>query len=375
MTKESNMTEEVQDQELHDEVTDEVVEQKELAPKGMKTGHDPKNAEAQSVAATDNAGDATGKAPTRKMAGGSASDNTKQDPMPKTKNGMITAMVGKMQGMTKTQMQSMYASYNKMPEGVELEDESMISEKEDINVSVDFSEDLNALVESEATLSDEFKGKAETIFEAAIKSKLSEEIDRLEEKYEEELAEEVASTKADLVEKVDNYLNYVVEQWMEDNKLAVQTGLRTEIAETFMNSLKDLFTESYIEVPESKVDLVDELAGQVEELEAASNEAITKQMEMQEELETLKRDKVIAEASEGLAATQVEKLKKLAEDVDFESEETFAEKVNTIKESYFTKKTTESADIEEAVEDGDAVVEATSDMMAQYLSAIQKTNK
>ena len=366
MTKESNMTEEVQDQELHDEVTDEVVEQK---------GHDPKNAEAQSIAATDKAGEATGKASTRKMAGGTASDNTKQDPMPKTKNGLITAMVSQMQGMSKEQMRSMYASYNKMPEGVELEDESMISEKEDINVSVDFSEDLNALVESEATLSDEFKGKAETIFEAAIKSKLSEEIDRLEEKYNEELAEEIASTKADLVEKVDNYLNYVVEQWMEDNKIAVQTGLRTEIAEKFMVSLKDLFTESYIEVPESKVDLVDELAGQVEELEAASNEAFTKQMEMQEELETLKRDKVIAEASEGLAATQVEKLKKLAEDVDFESEETFAEKVNTIKESYFTKKTTESADIEEAVEDGDAVVEATSDMMAQYLSAIQKTNK
>ena len=374
MKKESNMTEEVQDQELHDEVTDEVVEQKELAPKGMKTGHDPKNAEAQSVDATDKAGDATGSAPKRKMAGGSASDNTTQDPMPKTKNGMITAMVGKMQAMTKPQMMSMYANYNKAMEGVEVEDESVISEKEDIKVSVDFSEDLNALVESEATLSDEFKGKAETIFEAAIKSKLSDEIDRLEEKYEEELSEEIASTKSDLVEKVDNYLNYVVEQWMEDNKLAVQTGLRTEIAETFMNSLKDLFTESYIEVPESKVDLVDELAGQVEELEAASNDAITKQMEMQEELETLKREKVIAEASEGLAATQVEKLKKLAEDVDFESEETFAEKVKTIKESYFTKKTTESADIEEAADDGDTIVEA-SGAMAQYLSAIQKTNK
>ena len=374
MTKESNMTEEVQDQELHDEVTDEVVEQKELAPKGMKTGHDPKNAEAQSVDATDKAGDATGSAPKRKMAGGSASDNTTQDPMPKTKNGMITAMVGKMQAMTKPQMMSMYANYNKAMEGVEVEDESVISEKEDIKVSVDFSEDLNALVESEATLSDEFKGKAETIFEAAIKSKLSDEIDRLEEKYEEELSEEIASTKSDLVEKVDNYLNYVVEQWMEDNKLAVQTGLRTEIAETFMDSLKDLFTESYIEVPESKVDLVDELAGQVEELEAASNDAITKQMEMQEELETLKREKVIAEASEGLAATQVEKLKKLAEDVDFESEETFAEKVKTIKESYFTKKTTESADIEEAADDGDTIVEA-SGAMAQYLSAIQKTNK
>ena len=356
MTKESNMTEEVQDQELHDEVTDEVVEE----------AHDPKNAEAQSVAATDKAGEATGTAPKRK------GDQTKKDPMPKTKAALMSKMVERMSGMNKEALMAMYKA-----EGFEnLEGEIVAeSEKADIEVSVDFSDDLNALVESEATLSDEFKGKAETIFEAAIKSKLSEEIDRLEEKYNEELAEEVASTKADLVEKVDTYLNYVVEQWMEDNQVAIQTGLRTEIAEKFMTSLKDLFTESYIEVPESKVDLVDELAAEVEELEAASNEAISKQMEMQEELEELKRQKVIAEASEGLAATQVEKLKKLAEDVDFESEETFAEKVNTIKESYFTKKTTESADIEEAVEDGDAVVEATSDMMAQYLSAIQKTNK
>ena len=356
MTKESNMTEEVQDQELHDEVTDEVVEE----------AHDPKNAEAQSVAATDKAGEATGTAPKRK------GDQTKKDPMPKTKAALMSKMVERMSGMNKEALMAMYKA-----EGFEnLEGEIVAeSEKADIEVSVDFSDDLNALVESEATLSDEFKGKAETIFEAAIKSKLSEEIDRLEEKYNEELAEEVASTKADLVEKVDTYLNYVVEQWMEDNQVAIQTGLRTEIAEKFMTSLKDLFTESYIEVPESKVDLVDELAAEVEELEAASNEAISKQMEMQEELEELKRGKVIAEASEGLAATQVEKLKKLAEDVDFESEETFAEKVNTIKESYFTKKTTESADIEEAVEEGDAVVEATSDVMAQYLSAIQKTNK
>lgn len=350
------MTEEVQDQELHDEVTDEVVEE----------AHDPKNAEAQSVAATDKAGEATGSAPKRK------GDQTKKDPMPKTKAALMSKMVERMSGMNKEALMAMYKT-----EGFEdLEGEVVAeSEKKDIEVSVDFSDDLNALVESEATLSDEFKGKAETIFEAAIKSKLSEEIDRLEEKYNEELAEEVASTKADLVEKVDTYLNYVVEQWMEDNQVAIQTGLRTEIAEKFMTSLKDLFTESYIEVPESKVDLVDELAAEVEELEAASNEAISKQMEMQEELEELKRQKVIAEASEGLAATQVEKLKKLAEDVDFESEETFAEKVKTIKESYFTKKTTESADIEEAVEDGDAVVEATSDVMAQYLSAIQKTNK
>ena len=357
MKKESNMTEEVQDQELHDEVTDEVVEE----------AHDPKNAEAQSIAATDKAGEATGSAPKRK------GDNTKQDPMPKTKAGLMAGMVKMMQGMNAQQLRASYGSM-KMPESTEIDGEAIVETKADVDVSVDFSEDLNALVESEATLSDEFKGKAETIFEAAIKSKLTEEIDRLETKYEEELAEEVASTKADLVEKVDNYLNYVVEQWMDDNKLAIQTGLRTEIAENFMNSLKDLFTESYIEVPEAKVDLVDELAAQVDELEEANNDVIKKNIEMTEELEVLKRDKVIAEASEGLAATQVEKLKKLAEDVDFENEETFAQKVATIKESYFTKKTTESADIE-VEEDDSPIVESASGAMAQYLSAIQRTNK
>jgi len=354
MTDENQI--EDQEVELHDEVTDEVVEE----------AHDPKNAEAQSVAATDKAGDATSKAPARK------GDQTKQDPMPKTKAALMAGMVKAMQGMKVDQLR---AAYGKMGEDVDLEDADAIVEKQDIDVNVDFSADLDALVESEATLSDEFKGKASTIFEAAIKSKLAEEIDRLEEKYNEELNEEIESTKADLVEKVDNYLNYVVEQWMEDNKLAVQTGLRTEIAEKFMTSLKDLFTESYIEVPESKVDLVDELASANEELEASVNEAVAKNISMQEELETYKRNAIIAEAAEGLAATQVEKLKKLAEDVDFDDEATFAEKVTTIKESYFTKKASESADIEEEATDGDNIVEATSDTMSQYLQAIQRQSK
>jgi len=354
MTDENQI--EDQDVELHDEVTDEVVEE----------AHDPKNAEAQSVASVDAAGDAGKTAPKRK------GDNTKQDPMPKTKAGMMNAIMTKMGGMKKD---ALMASYSKMMSD-DVDEEQFEGETiAEMDYTPDFSDDLNALVESEATLSDEFKQKAETIFEAAIKSKLMEEVDRLEAKYEEELAEEISSTKEDLVEKVDNYLNYVVEQWMEDNALAIQSGLRTEIAEKFMDKLKDLFTESYIEVPEAKVDLVDELAAEVEELEEAHNQAIAKTLQMQEELETLKRDAIIAEAADGLAATQVEKLKKLAEDVDFESEETFAEKVATIKESYFTKKSAESADIEEDVTDGDNIIEATSDTMAQYLSAIQRTNK
>jgi len=357
------MTEDqIQDQEveLHDEVTDEVME---------AAAHDPKNAEAQSVASVDKAGDATGSAPKRNTAGG-ASDNTKQDPMPKTKAGMINAMMTKMNGSNKANLMAMYKNVMDDVQEDQFEGEQIA----EMDYQADFSDDLRALVESEATLSDEFKSKAETIFEAAIKSKLSEEIDRLEAKYHEELSEEIESTKTDLVEKVDNYLNYVVEQWMEDNKLAVQTGLRTEIAEKFMNNLKDLFTESYIEVPESKVDLVDELAAEVEELEEAHNTAVAKTLEMQEELETYKRNAIIAEAAEGLVATQAEKLKKLAEDIDFDDAETFAEKVATIKESYFTKTVSESADIDEDASD-DEVSAVTSDTMAQYLSAIQRTKK
>lgn len=358
MTDENQI--EDQDIELHDEVTDDGIME--------KASHDPKNAPAQAVAAADAAGDATGDAKDR------PTDNTTQDPMPKTKAGMINAMNMKMMAAKKMDLQSMYQSVMKPSEayhkeGVESDDQPQL-----VEYQADFEEDLNALVESEATLSDEFKGKAGIIFETAIRSKLSEEIDRLETKYNEELAEEVESTKSDLVEKVDNYLNYVVEQWMDDNKVAVQTGLRTEIAEKFMSNLKDLFVESYIEVPESKVDLVDQLAEEVAELEAASNEAIAKNLSMMEELETYKRDAIIREHASGLAETQVEKLKDLVAEVEFDDEETFAEKVSTVKESYFTKKASESADITEESDDGDTVVESTGSM-AQYLQAIQRTNK
>ena len=168
-------------------------------------------------------------------------------------------------------------------------------------------------------------------------------------------------------------MNYVVEQWIEDNKVAIETGLRTEIAENFMNNLKDLFTESYIEVPESKVDLVDELAESVEELEDQLNGSTAKLIEMAEELEGYKRDAVIAEASKDLADTQAEKLKSLAESVDFEDEETFAQKVNTIKESYFNKKATGGE--EEIIDEEDAYEVTSGDSMSSYLSAIKKTSK
>ena len=351
-----------QDIELHDD-ENEIVE---------KMAHDPKNAEAQSVASVDKAADATGSAPKRKMAGGTAGDNTKQDPMPKmpgTKAGMINAMYNKMNNMSTEQLKGLLSKT--MSESVD--EEYGEEEVTEIDYNVDFSADLNAIMENEATLSEEFKEKTAVIFEAAIKSKLSEEIDRLEEKYHEELEAEINSTKEDLVEKVDSYLNYVVEGWMEENKLAVQNGLRTEIAESFMNNLKDLFTESYIEVPESKVDLVDDLADQVAELEESLNTTTADAIEMAEELEAYKRDAIIQEASRDLADTQVEKLKSLVNDIDFDDEETFAQKVATVKESYFTKKSvSESTDFES--DDEDDTVEV-SGSMAQYINALQSTSK
>ena len=332
---------------------------------------DPKNAEAASIAASDKAGDATGTAPKRSAPGG-ASDNTKKDPMPKTKAGMMNQMFTKMQNMSKDEMQKLHASYHMgMPESTEVDEDAEVVRE--VETNVDFSNDLNALVESEATLSAEFKTKAATIFEAALKTKLSEEIDRIEDQYKTELSEEIEQTKADLVEKVDNYLNYVVEGWMKENELAIQSGLRTEIAENFMNNLKGLFTESYIEVPENKVDLVDDLSDQVAELEEQLNKQTEQSMEQAVELENLKRDYIIREASKGLAETQVEKLAKLAENVDFEDEESFINKVNTLKENYFKTKT-QSVSEEEVEEDG-ATTAAPSGSMDVYLDAIRKTDK
>jgi len=347
-----------QEDQLHDE--DEVME---------AMAHDTKNAEAQSVASVDAAGDASPSAKKRK------GDATKQDPMPKapsTKAGMINAAYSKMAGMKKEDLAALYGKI--MSEETDAEDEEVVAENADFEYQADFSQDLKALVEDEATLSEEFKEKAEVIFEAAIKSKLAEEIDRLEEKYEEELAEEVSAAKSDLVEKVDSYLNYVVEKWMEDNKVAIQSGLRTEIAEKFMTSLKDLFTESYIDVPESKVDLVDELAETVEDLEEKLNTTTADAIQMAEELESYKRDAVIREASRDLAETQVEKLKSLVEDIDFDDAETFAKKVATVKESYFTKKSVNESK-QDIVEDDDGETPVVSTgSMAHYISALKKTS-
>mgnify|MGYP000350622694 CR=1 FL=1 len=320
----------------------------------------PVGTEDESIASVDKTDDPVKKAPTRK------GDQTKQDAMPKTKAGMINAMYQKLSGMKKDQLKSAYDKMQEEFEDVQADEAVALPE-------FSVGSELDALVESEATLSDEFKAKTAVIFETAMRSKLSEEVERLEDEYQSRLEEELEVTRSDLVEKVDSYLNYVVENWMKENELAVEAGLRTEIAEDFMGKLKDLFVESHIEVPESKIDLVDELAEQVEELEEKANTQTAKIIEMSEQLEQHQREAIIRESARDLAETEVEKLNSLVESLDFEDQESFAEKVKTVKESYFKKEVKED---EELTEDWDASqTQEVSSVMDMYLSAIKKTHK
>ena len=347
------MSEDNLDLELHDE--DNQVEE----------GHDMKNAEAQSISSVAATSASVKKAPKRKGDKDGKDEPAPQGNTPKAKAAMVNAGYKMMASMKKEDLAQLLDAL-----GVE----EITEEEEVAEASYDFSDELNTLVESEATLSDEFKAKTAVIFETAIKTKISEEVLRLEDEYQSRLEEELDSTRSDLVEKVDSYLNYVVDQWMEENKLAVETGLRTEIAEGFMNSLKDLFVESYIDVPETKVDLVDELAETVQELEEKLNEQTGAAIEMSQQLEALQRDTIVRESARDMAETEVEKLKSLVESLDFEDEESFTAKVKTVKESYFKKEV--SLESEETTDEWevDSIME-TNSAMSQYLTAIQKSNK
>jgi len=297
--------------------------------------------------------------------------------MPKTKAAIMASVNDMLKKSKKLDAQKIYASVCKTMESDEGDDEEEEKPvKEDVNVDhIDYSEDLESLVAEEATLSDGFQAKAGIIFEAALKSKVGAEIDRLESEYVANLEEEVTEIKSELVEKVDSYLNYVVSNWMTENEVAVSTGLRTEIAEDFMSSLQSVFKEHYIEVPEGKVDLVDELADQVAELEESLNKSTEDNIALTESVSSLERAEVVRNASSGLALTEAEKLASLVEDIDFDDAESFEMKVNVVKESYFRSEAQESVDEAQQLVGTDEAPADISDVMARYTSAISKFNK
>ena len=257
------------------------------------------------------------------------------------------------------------------------EDQEVVAEEETKEVEIDLSADVKALVSSDADLSEEFKDKAATIFEAAVKTRIQEQTKILEAQYEEKLSAETETVKEAMVEKVDSYLNYVVEEWMKENELAVERGIRTEIAEDFITGLKDLFKEHYIDVPEEKYNVLDDLTNQNKKLEEKLNEQIAKNVDLTKEVSQSAKSKAINEVASDLADTEKEKFEKMAENVEYDSADKFREKLETIKESYFPKSKIEEATSKDEVDSvaANAPIESNTDAMAAYTAAITKNLK
>lgn len=237
-------------------------------------------------------------------------------------------------------------------------------------------EDIAAMFAGE-DLTEEFKEGASTLFEAALTARMNLETVRLEEEFAEALSEEVETIKEEMTTKIDQYLDYVVEQWVEENKLAIETSLRTQVAEDFMEGLRNLFAESYINVPDEKIDVIGELHAQIEDLEAKLDESINTTLELQSVIDEATQEATFDEVSEGLAATQVEKLRTLAEGIEFSDPETYAKKLNIIKDKYFTegKKVVSTGVIAEEAEELTEQAAPVPAHMAHYAAAISRTLK
>jgi hypothetical protein len=238
-------------------------------------------------------------------------------------------------------------------------------------------EDIDALFADDATISEEFKSKVSTIFEARVNDRVTQIEEEIETRYAGMLEEAVEAVKTDLTEKVDDYLSYVVEQWMEENAIAIETGLRAELTEDFIAGLRNLFAEHYIDVPAEKVDLVEELAGKVEELEGKLNEEIERGVGFAKALVESRKVEIAREVTEGLTATQAEKIKSLAEGVEFSTEDEYKSKLETVRENYFpsgTKKASEDQ-LNEQFEDTESEKKAviSDPFVAAVSQAISKT--
>jgi len=256
---------------------------------------------------------------------------------------------------------------------VEAEGETIAEEEEEVSniIEVDLSADVAALTEGE-DLSEEFKEKAATIFEAAVVSRLNEELERMHEDYAKVLAEEIETVKTELAEQVDEYLSYAVTKWMQDNNLAIESGIKTEMAENILDGIKQVFVENHIDLPEEKLDLVDEMAQQLDRMEDKLNESIEENIALYQSIGGYIKNGIVSELSEGLTLTQREKFHSLAEAVEFDNEETFREKVSTLRNSYFSTKI-ESKEISEdmVVEQSQVVTES----MDAYVKALSRWTK
>jgi len=300
-----------------------------------------------------------------------------------SKDEMQKEMLKAMKDMPKDQMEKLYASYMKEMDMDDEEDEEDVAEKKKMKAeavdarikSIDVSDDVDALMNGEGDLSEEFKSKAATIFESAVKSKVRGEIDRMQDAYDQELVESTEAVKSELTDKIDSYLNYVVEEWMKENELAIERGLKGEIAEDFIAGLKQLFEDHYVDVPDEKYDVLEAQSEKIAELEEKVNKSLEDSVSLKEENSNLTRQIVISEATSDLTETEIEKFKSVTEDVEFDSAESFRNKIDTLKENYFPKVVSESTSTIDHVETGQAQDIDVSDSMANYMSAISRNVK
>ena len=299
-----------------------------------------------------------------------------------TKAEMLNAAYKAMEGMNKNMLGAMYGEMMKVKEGGHLPSEKNEGIENDIDEvvemhiqDIDITADVEALVDGEE-LSEEFKEKAATIFEAAVKSKTREEVTRIVEEQQIAIAEEVNEYKEALAEKVDQYLDYVVEEWMKENELAIERGLKGEIAEDFISGLKQLFEDHYIDVPDEKYDVLEAQSEKIAELEEQLNSIMEQNIEMKTANSELVREQVILEAASDLSDTQFEKFKSLTEEIDFNDQDTFREKLGTLKESYFPKVSSSETYDNDDDNYGSAEQDIdTTDAMKAYMSAIGRTEK
>ena len=254
--------------------------------------------------------------------------------------------------------------------------EEEATEEEVVEEKIDVDADINALIEGEK-LSEEFEAKARTIFESAIKAKVAELSEQVKISYEEKLVEEVSSIKKELQERVDSYLEYVASEWLEENQLAAEAGLKTEMTESFLEGMKSLFEEHYVTIPEDKYDVLNSMVDKLDEMENKLNEQIKSNVALNRRLAESVADVIFAEVTEGLADTQRDKLASLAENVEFESEEDYREKLVTLRESYFPSKSGTQRDKSENLSEGDeaSTPQPVSGLMESYLQTMSRVSK
>ena len=304
--------------------------------------------------------------------------------VPGTKNQMLKNIYDQVNGMLKSDLAGKYEQIMGATDLEEIEEEvtepirtRAAVKAEDIS-PVDVRDDVEALIQGEEGLSNDFKEKASTIFEAAVHAKVVDELNTKLEEIEGEKSEDNKVFQKELTEKVDGYLTYVVEEWMSENELAIDRGIRSELVEDFMSGLRTLFTEHYIDIPEEKVDMVDDLFTKVEDLETSLDEEINRGVELQKELAQFKKDDALKQATKDLADTETEKISKLAEGIEYENEEQYIEKLNVLKESYFPKSdavTSEITETDETIEVPDEQPEERlNEDMKHYTSAIKRYN-